>query len=285
MRTGEVSGVEKQTEGPLTGKTAIVTGASRGIGKQTALSLARRGANIVIAARTVEARSKLPGTLGETLDAIQALGVQALAVQADMAEEADLERLVSESVEHFGGVDILVNNAAATGGRAWSAPLLELTREQWMSQYAVNLHAPYTLIRALAPLMAERGGGRVINVTTGSPQLLGQLESQEASGDSLGEFSSVGLAYLSSKAALDRFCGIVAPQLRPLNVSIVNVHPGAVHTELVDILVERGLDASSMIAMDIPSRALTYMAACADPMAYTGQLFVAERIVGELQLS
>ena len=294
------------TETPLAGKTALVTGGSRGIGKQTALELARRGANVAIAARTVEPRKQLRGTIGETLAELEAIGVRALAVQADMGNPDDLERLVAETLAAFGSVDVLINNAAATGGRAWGAPLLELTRDEWMAQYAVNLHAPYTLVRALAPVMRDQGGGRIINVTTASPAVMedqaaaiaartgdaeahaaassggsGAAGSAPAQGSPLGQ---TALAYLSSKAALDRFCQIVAPQLREMNVSITNVHPGAVHTEMVDLFAERGMPTDSFIPMDIPARALAYLATCADPMTYTGQLFVAERMVQELGL-
>jgi NAD(P)-dependent dehydrogenase (short-subunit alcohol dehydrogenase family) len=267
-------------------KTVIVTGASRGVGKQTAIRLGGLGANVVIAARTAEPRRMLPGTIGETLAAIEATGAKALAVQADMANADDLERLVSSTVDAFGGVDVLINNAAATGGRSWGAPLLELSRDDWLWQYAVNIHAPFSLTKAVVPIMQSRGGGRVINVTTGSPEVLAQsgqapppepLPRQEALG-------TAPLAYTSSKAALDRFCAVVAPQLRPLGVSIVNMHPGGVHTELVDILVERGFDASNMIPMDVPARALAFLATCDDPMQFTGRLFTAEGLVAEYGL-
>ncbi len=271
----------------LTGKTVIITGASRGIGKQTAIRLGRRGANIVIAARTVEARKNLPGTIGDSLAEIEATGAKAAAVQADMAKPEDLERLVTSTIETFGGVDVLINNAAATGSRSWGAPLIELSREDWMWQYDVNLHAPFTLARATVPIMRERGGGRIINVTTGSPEVLRQAgmatsDEHEAHGQDV--IGTAPLAYTSSKAALDRFCAVVAPQLRSLNIAIMNVHPGAVHTELVDVLATRGYDTSTMIPMDIPAKALTYLASCDDPMTYTGRLLVAEKLVADLDL-
>jgi len=112
----------------IAGRTAIVTGASRGIGKHTAIELGRRGANVVVAARTVERRKRLPGTIGETVEAIESTGAKALAIQADMANAEDLDRLVASSFDHFGRIDILINNAAATAGKSWGASLLDLTR-------------------------------------------------------------------------------------------------------------------------------------------------------------
>ncbi len=270
----------------LSGKTVVITGASRGIGKQTAIMLGRRGANIVIAARTVQARGNLPGTIGDSLAEIEATGTKAAAVQADMANAEDLDRLVAKAVETFGGVDVLINNAAATGSRSWGAPLTELSREEWMWQYAVNLHAPFTLAKAMVPIMRERGGGRIINVTTGSPEVLRQAGM--AVGDTEGHTQEVigtaPLAYTSSKAALDRFCSVVAPQLRPFGIAIMNMHPGAVHTELADILATKGYDTSDMIPMEIPAKALTHLASCDDPMSYTGRLLVAEKLVADLGL-
>jgi NAD(P)-dependent dehydrogenase (short-subunit alcohol dehydrogenase family) len=272
----------------LTGRTAIITGASRGIGKQTAIRLGRRGANIVIAARTMETRKSVPGTLGDTLAAIEATGAQARAVQADMADPEDLERLVATTLDAFGGVDVLINNAAATGSRSWGAPLLDLSRRDWMWQYAVNLHAPFTLARAVVPIMRQRGGGRIINVTTGSPEVLRQagvdVGVNQDAGHTQEAIGTAPLAYTSSKAALDRFCAVVAPQLRPYGIAIMNMHPGEVHTELADVLATRGYDTSNMIPMDIPAKALTYLASCDDPMAYTGRLLVAEKLVSDLDL-
>jgi NAD(P)-dependent dehydrogenase (short-subunit alcohol dehydrogenase family) len=108
--------VERQRELDLTSKVVIITGASRGMGRQAALDFAKRGANVVIAARTVVPDDKLPGTLGEALAQIEAMGVGALAVPTDLANQDDLKRLVAAAIDRFGGVDVLVNNAAATVG-------------------------------------------------------------------------------------------------------------------------------------------------------------------------
>jgi NAD(P)-dependent dehydrogenase (short-subunit alcohol dehydrogenase family) len=259
----------------LAGKVAIITGASRGIGKQVALELARRGATVVVAARTVEQHGRLPGTIGETVAGVEAAGGTAVAVQADMASADDLDRLVRETVERFGRVDILVNNAAATATRSWGAPLLELTREEWMAQYAVNLHAPYSLLRAVVPIMAEHGGGRVINLTTAGHR--GDGDAEPATG------LPVPLAYPSSKAALDQLCRSVAPQLRQYGVMVVNIHPGFVRTELTELLASGGVETSDAIPMAIPTDAIAYLATCDDPMRYTGEVLAAEELLAELQ--
>jgi len=271
----------------ITGKTVIVTGASRGIGKQVALELARRGANIAIAARTVERRKQLPGTIGETLEQLEAVGAKAIAVQADLTAETDLAKIVDKTVEAFGGVDVLVNNAAATGHRAWGAPLLDLSRADFLMQYEVNLFAPFTLIQRVAPIMADRGGGRVINLTTASPEVFRQNNMDPGSVGSARQTAVLGpaaLGYTSSKAALDRFCAVVAPQLNEMGISISNVHPGSVRTELSEILGARGMDISNMIPTEIPTKAIAWLATCDDPMANTGRLFVAERLVADLGL-
>ncbi|MEO7248267.1 MAG: SDR family NAD(P)-dependent oxidoreductase, partial [Novosphingobium sp.] len=143
--------MERQREADLAGKVVIITGASRGVGKQAALDFARRGANVVLAARTVETDSALPGTLGETLKEIEAAGGQAIAVATDLASEAALKALVQAAVDRFGGVDILVNNAAATAGPIWSTRFLDLSREDWLYQFDVNVHAPFTLIQLVVP--------------------------------------------------------------------------------------------------------------------------------------
>jgi NAD(P)-dependent dehydrogenase (short-subunit alcohol dehydrogenase family) len=252
-----------------TGQVVIVTGASRGIGKQVAVELGRRGASVVVAARTVQRRGRLPGTIGETVDQIEAAGGRALAVEADMASAADLDRLVGETRDAFGRIDVLVNNAAATATKTWGLPLLELTREDWMAQYDINLHAPYTLMRAVVPIMAESGGGRIINLTTG----LHAGDEEPAPG------LPVPLAYPSSKVALDQLCKSVAPQLRQYGVTVVNVNPGYVRTEMVDVMAERGMDVSDAIPMDVPTKAITYLATCDDPMRYTGQILSAEEMV------
>jgi NAD(P)-dependent dehydrogenase (short-subunit alcohol dehydrogenase family) len=276
--------MKKQRELDLAGKVVIITGASRGVGKQASLDFARRGANVVLAARTVKADDHLPGTIGETLKQIEALGGQAVAVATDLAKEEDLKRLVATAVKRFGGVDILINNAAATTGDIWGKPFLELTREEWLYQFAVNTHAPFTLTQLVVPIMAKRGGGRIINLSTGSGEVFRQPEELPKL-QATGSFSLAVPGYYSSKRALDRFGNCMAPELHAMNIAIIGLHPGMVATELVAIRVkEKGLDDSVAVPMTVPSRMLVYFAACENPWEYTGRLFWAEREMAEMRI-
>lgn len=276
--------MERQRELSLEGKTVIITGASRGVGKQAAMDFARRGANVVIAARTVAVDEALPGTLGETLQQIEALGVGALAVPTDLAKEPDLQNLVDATVARFGGVDILVNNAAATTGDYWNIGSLELSREDWLYQFDVNVHAPFSLIQMCWPIMEKRGGGRIINLSTGSGEVF-RLPEEPPKVNAVGKFSLTHPAYYASKRALDRLGNALAPELAEKNVFVVGLHPGLVSTELVAIRVrELGLDDSVAVPMTVPARMIVYFSACENPAEYTGRLFWAERELADMAI-
>ena len=277
--------MERQIERDISGKIVVITGASRGVGKQAALDFARRGANVVLAARTVEADSTLPGTIGETLREIETLGGQAIAVATDLAQEDDLKRLIDAAVTRFGGVDVLINNAAATTGDIWGKPFLELTRAEWLYQFAVNTHAPFTLTQLAVPIMASRGGGRIINLSTGSGEVC-RLPEEPTKLNAVGNFSLAVPGYYSSKRALDRFGNCMAPEFHAMNIAIIGMHPGLVATELVAIRVrEKGLDPSVAVPMTVPARMLVYFSACENPMEYTGRLFWAEREMADMGIA
>ena len=274
--------MNRQREGSLVGKVAIITGASRGVGKQAALDFARRGAHVVLAARTVSPGNEFPGSLDETIKQIEELGGKALAVPTDLASEDDLNALVAAAEDRFGGVDLLINNAAATTGEIWSKRFLQLTREEWLYQFAVNVHAPFTLMQRVVPLMEKRGGGRIINLTTGSGEVFRQPEEPQKL-QSVGKFSLEVPGYYASKRALDRLGNAVAPELARKNIAVIGMHPGLVATEVVAIRVkEAGLDNSVAVPMTVPSRMIVYFASCENPMEYTGRLFWAEREMAEM---
>jgi NAD(P)-dependent dehydrogenase (short-subunit alcohol dehydrogenase family) len=269
--------MERQKEQDLTDKVVIITGASRGVGKQAGVMFAARGAKVVLAARTVETDPTVPGTLGETLKEIEDAGGEAIAVATDLASEADLKNLVAKTVGRFGGVDILVNNAAATNGPIWDTRFLDLTREQWEYQFDVNVHAPFTLMQLCVPIMEARGGGRIINLSTGSGEVFRQAEESRKRA-AVGSFSLSVPGYYSSKRALDRLGNCVAPELELKNIYVIGLHPGLVATELVAIRVkEKGLDPSVAVSMLVPARMIVYFSAAENADEYTGRLFWAER--------
>jgi 3-oxoacyl-[acyl-carrier protein] reductase len=135
----------------IDGKVALVTGASRGIGRATAVALAAEGASVMLVARDEEA-------LREVEEACRAAGGEAGSV-ADVAS-----RLLDLARDRFGGVDILVNNAGTSGVRS----LDELTDSEWQAQWELHVMAPMRLMRVAAPHMAERGSGRIVNVSSSS---------------------------------------------------------------------------------------------------------------------
>jgi NAD(P)-dependent dehydrogenase (short-subunit alcohol dehydrogenase family) len=295
--------MERQREADLAGKVAIVTGSSRGIGKRTALALARRGARLVVTARPADtSHGELPGTIGQTVKEIEAIGGEAVAVAADLSNPEHLERIAHTALDRFAGVDILVNNAAVTVGYHWAAPLLEMPREDWLHHFAVNVHAPFTLAQLTVPSMESRGGGRILNVTTGSAEAHRLVEEPHPAssiryyhGDASGGIPAPGAsmdipalwspAYFASKRALDRMSNVLAPQLVPKNVFVMGVMPGWVATESAEANTELGdRQDAKMISMDVPARVLAYFAACENPLEYTGRVFFAERELAELGL-
>ena len=252
----------------LQGKVAIVTGASRGIGRQIAFELARRGASVVIAARTVELRKRLPGTIGETLDTIEAAGGKAIAVQTDITQQADQERLVAETIKAFGRLDILVNNAADTQGSA--APVDVYPRDSWLRQFDTNVHAPFAMMGLAKPHMKAQGGGIIINITSGAGDMR-EINLGAANTSPIQMGTLVG--YATTKAALNRMTNSLAPDLAADNITAACVDPGFTRTEYVDLLGERGLvDADQAHGMDQPVAKVIEIITSADPLAYAGKV-------------
>ena len=245
------------------------------------MALARRGVKVVVAARTVEGGGDLQGTIGETAREIESLGGEALAVATDLSKEEDLEALVRAAVDRFGGIDILINNAAVTIGHSWVAHFGNMPRADWLYHFAVNLHAPFTLVQLVVPIMEARGGGRILNVTTGSGEVFRQPEEPPVL-ESVGDFDLGSPAYFASKRALDRFANVIAPHLARKNIFIIGMHPGFVATEVAVHRTAGLVDESMMISPEIPARMLAYFAACQDPKEYAGRIFWAERELAEL---
>ena len=189
----------------LTGKVAIVTGASRGIGAAIASALAIAGATVVLASRKQEG-------LDAVAAAIAANGGQALAVAAHTGEQAAVERLVAQAVERFGGVDILVNNAATN---PHFGPILSADESLWDKTLDVNVKGYFRMAKACAPHMAQRGGGKIINLAS-----VAGLAPQPGMG-----------VYCVTKAAVIMLTEVLAAELAPQNIQVNAIAPGFVKTK------------------------------------------------------
>lgn len=145
----------------LTGQVAVITGSSRGIGKNIALRLARAGADIVVAAKSELSRDSLPGSIHETVSEIEALGRQALAVRTNVRDADQLESMVEAALERFGRIDILINNAGALHWRS----IADTPPKRYDLMMEVNARAAFVASHFVLPHMIERGSGTIIQMS------------------------------------------------------------------------------------------------------------------------
>jgi len=179
----------------MTGRTAIVTGASRGIGRTIAELLAAEGARVVCVARTLrEGEHRLEGSLDSTVAAIRSAGGEAVAAAADISSEAECLKLVEAARAAYGPIDTLVNNAALN----YYIPTAEYPTGRWIKAFAVNVHAPFILSKAVLPDMIAAKRGAIVNISSGSAigPGRGPYKDQTVRG---------GVMYGATKAALERF--------------------------------------------------------------------------------
>ncbi|MGQ4807599.1 3-phenylpropionate-dihydrodiol/cinnamic acid-dihydrodiol dehydrogenase [Candidatus Entotheonellaceae bacterium PAL068K] len=216
----------------LEGKVAVITGASRGIGQAIAEQFASEGARVVCAARTVnEGDHPLEGSLARTVQTIQEAGGEAVAVAANVSEEADCIGLIDRARAHFGHVDVLVNNAALN----YYVPIVDYATNRWIRAFAVNVHGPFMLSKTVLPEMIERRQGAIVNISSGA-----------AMGPGRGPYADTrvrgGTMYGAAKAALERFTQGLAQEVASyggiavtaLSPSRVVPTPGTIFHNLVD---------------------------------------------------
>jgi len=217
----------------LTGKVAIVTGASRGIGKAIAELFASEGAKVVCSARTLKEGEHplLEGSLETTVAGIKKAGGVAEAVTCDVSSEADCEKLVEETHKLYGQVDVLVNNAALT----YFIPVKDFPPSRWMRSFAVNLHGPFILSHLVLQDMVPRKSGAIVNISSGAA--IGPGRGPYNKGEA---FLRGSVCYGAEKAALERFTQGLAEEVYEDGISVTCVSPsqvvatpGTVHHHLV----------------------------------------------------
>jgi NAD(P)-dependent dehydrogenase (short-subunit alcohol dehydrogenase family) len=196
----------------LEGRVAIVTGGSRGIGRAVALAYAEAGAKVVLASRKQEGVDAVAAEIG-------AAGGAALAVAAHVGQEEAVAALVERAVEAFGGIDIVVNNAATN---PHFGPVLTATPSQWDKIFEVNLRSAFLLTQKALPHLEARGGGKIINM---------------ASVAGMSPMPGMG-AYGISKAGLIMLTRTLARELGPLNIQVNALAPGIIKTRFSTALWE-----------------------------------------------
>jgi NAD(P)-dependent dehydrogenase (short-subunit alcohol dehydrogenase family) len=205
--------------GKLDGKVVVVTGASRGIGKEIARVFGAEGGRVICAARTLrEGEHPLEGSLEATVNEIRAEGGEATPVAANISDPDDCERLIQAARETYGPVDVLVNNAALT----YYVPVKDYPVNKWLRSWAVNFQAPFILSRLVLEDMVPRRGGSIVNISSGAAIGPGRgpyPDSEQVRG---------GTCYGSEKAALERFTQGLAQEVYQYGVSVTCVSPSQV---------------------------------------------------------
>ena len=212
--------------GKLNGKVAVVTGASRGIGRGIAERLAKEGASIVVNyTRNADEAKKVVAE-------IEALGTKAVAVQADVGKVSDVRRLFQETHKAFGRLDILINNA----GIFWAKPVADVTEEEYDQIFAINTKGQFFAMQEAAKRMAD--GGRIVNISTGATQLA---------------FPGIS-AYGGSKSALEFFTKVAARELGARKITVNTVSPGYTETDMLTDPNFRtiGIEASPLKRLGTP---------------------------------
>ncbi len=189
----------------LTGRTALVTGADRGVGKGIALALGRAGCRIAVNYHTAPERAE------QTVAEIQALGTDAFAVQADVGAAGDVRRMFATVIDRFHQLDILVNNA---GVQTWK-PIVDMTEQEWDVVLDTNLKGSFLCTQAAALHMKEHGGGSIVNIGSGCNRV---------------PFPTLA-SYTASKGGIEMLTKVTAVELGPHRIRVNCVAPGAIEIE------------------------------------------------------
>lgn len=262
-------------------RVAFVTGASRGIGRASAIALAEQGFDVVVTARTVREGEAadgrpIPGSIETTAAEVEGRGRRALPIRLDLLDTASLRSAVAETLERWGHIDVLLNNAIYVGpANMQHVQNLELAEVRRL--FEANVLAQLDLTQQVLPGMLARRSGLVIDVVSGAA-----LQDPPAPASRGGW----GFAYAASKAALLRLAGVLAVEHAGSGVRFVNLEPGFVMTEAMKLNDPDGALQKYAVAapMSVPASVIAWLAT--DPAAakYDGKLVLAQRLCLELGL-
>ena len=227
----------------LSGRVAIVTGSSRGIGKAYAMALAQAGASVVVAARTLQPQvavasggprgrrhveGTLPGTIGETAAEIEAAGGTAIPIKCHVTQEEDVKAMVRQTMDRFGRIDVLVNNAAIYPRFKY----LEVPPDGFDTVMHVNVRAPYLCSKHVLPHMIQAKSGSVINITSNAGE-------KTSRGTTIGEDL---IMYALAKASLNRLTTFLSLEVAEYGIAVNALSPGLVRTDGLDDALPEGYD-------------------------------------------
>ena len=205
-----------------TQRTALVTGSTRGIGKETALLLLQKGLNVIISSRSQEG---VDNVIEEILDKFPSKKENILGLKCDVSKHSEVKTLVDVSVKRFGRIDVLVNNA----GIVYFKCLLDTTEEEWDKTIDINLKGVFLFTKEVLPYMIENKFGIIINVSSGA-----------------GKYGFPNLsAYCASKFGVIGLTESVAKEVTDNNVKIMAICPGGVYTKMIKDIVKVGYNASN----------------------------------------
>jgi NAD(P)-dependent dehydrogenase (short-subunit alcohol dehydrogenase family) len=271
---------------------ALVTGASRGIGKASALALTQRGFDVIVTARTLregerheygptEAESglrSLPGSLERTTAEIEALGGRALALHMDLLDPASVDLALDRAYTECGRVDALVNNAIYQGPGVMDA-FLDLTADQLHQIFLANVVSQTRITQRVLAEMLRADSGAIVNLTSNA----GRNDPPGPAGD-----GGWGFAYGASKAAFHRMVGLLHAEHRASRVRFYNLDPGYVVTEAVRALVGEDSDLDQQYAAsppEVPAAAIAWLAAgSAEARELSGKTLAATRLCRDFAL-
>jgi len=248
--------------GKLDGRVAIVTGASRGIGKEIATLFGSEGAKVIVAARTEhEGDHQLPGGIAETVAEIRAAAGEATAVRCDVSDPQDIEHLVKAAHDTYGPVDILVNNAALT----YYIPIKDFPLRRWERMLQVDLTGPMLLCQAVIPDLIAAGRGHIVNISS--------LAARHPEGPPYERAPHGGTTYGVVKAGIERFSTGLAHELFENNIAVNSLAPAGIVPSpgvLFHKLIESEDDPRAE-PVELMAKAALILATC-DPKELTGRI-------------
>ena len=241
-----------ERKGRMDDMVAVVTGASRGLGRAIAKEYAREGAKVAACARP-QSPTGLTGTAAETVADILAQGGEALEIPCDVSDEAQVLDMVRRVSERYGRIDVIVNNA---GIMVLGETILDIDPARWDQVVAANVRGPYLVCRAVLPVMMEHKRGSIINI--------GSRMAEDAQ---LGG----GVLYSSSKAALHMFSYCLADEVREHNIAVNILSPGALKSEGSAAIPWTQRDWHERVEPAVAAPSAVYLA-LQDAQSFTGRL-------------